>query len=603
MKTWMKGTALGLAASLTLCGGVVLHAVVDLKSKVDLGTVRYEGSRSCFGCHEERYATWHQTYHRTMTQPASETSVVGDFSDRSHSFAGVTSHFRKRDGKFFIETENEAGTREEFEVVRTVGSHRYQQYVTRRGDRHVRLPLAWNIQEKSWFHLNGGFLDPDSAPFSQHYSLWDGNCIFCHNTRPDPGYDWKKETFSSRVAELGIACEACHGPGGLHVDKNASWLRRTLLKKTGWPDPTIVAPDRLPKDRQVQVCGRCHGQRLPNPPEKIRDLMSAGDPFVPGQDLNQYTTPLWRGARYGPVDFSARFWKDGTARLSAYEYQGLLQSKDYQKGNLTCFSCHEPHGGDPSGMIEPEKRGPKACAPCHGGITQNITAHTRHLAGSSGSNCYACHMPRTTFGLLMAHRTHRIQKPDPSRAWRFDMPEACTVCHVEKGLGWAAARMHDHFGGKERDASEPPPGRGEISEAVRALLAGDVVQRAIAICSLGSADIPGASPREKLWTVPWLLVALEETYPSLRGMAWRELRATLERAGAGEGLPDFDPQGTTQQREREISGLWAFWRGLEKTGIGNPGGVVLLDPDFMPDRARIRELRKQQDNSVVSIGE
>ena len=63
-------------------------------------------------------------------------------------------------------------------MAMTVGSRRIQQYVTRIGDRHVRLPLAWNIEEKRWVHLNGAFLHPDGSDFNTHRADWDNNCIF-----------------------------------------------------------------------------------------------------------------------------------------------------------------------------------------------------------------------------------------------------------------------------------------------------------------------------------------------------------------------------------------------------------------------------------------
>ena len=112
-------------------------------------------------------------------------------------------------------------------VARTVGSHRYQQYLAKEGDTYWRLPVAWHVEEKRWFPMTGAFLFSDDAThrapgrpvfgggvFDRHVTRWNDNCVFCHNVAPNPGLDAATGRFDTTTAELGIACEACHGPGG-----------------------------------------------------------------------------------------------------------------------------------------------------------------------------------------------------------------------------------------------------------------------------------------------------------------------------------------------------------------------------------------------------
>lgn len=582
----------------------------EVREPVDLRPIDYARSRSCQSCHPDHYASWHRTFHRTMTQAATPEAVLGDFDDTRYTYQGVTSRFTREGDRFFIETAAADGRRHRFEIAMTVGSRRVQQYVAAVGDRHIRLPLAWNIEERRWFHLNGGFLHPDGSDFNTHTAVWDANCIFCHNVKANPGFDFGKQRFQSRVAEMGIACEACHGPGEEHVRRNANPLRRYFLHTSAGRDPTIHSPLELTKERQVQLCGHCHGQRVPNPLERIDEFATRGDPYTAGDDLNTYTTPVWIDTQMEGADFSLRFWRDGTPRLTAYEYQGLLQSKDYQHGELTCISCHSMHGGDPRGMITEEMRGSAACLPCHAEIGNDIAGHTKHAASNAGSNCYACHMPKITYGLLDVHPTHRIQNPDPARAWRYDMPEACTLCHTNRTARWAADSVSAQYDlPAPGDVPEDPS--FAVAECVRALLGGDVVQRAVAVMALSGGESYTEDPVARLWAAPFLFLAMEDRYPAVRHFAYRGLRALLGRAAARdaglasvlEEIPTFDPLAEEPER-REIIARWkAWWSTLDKRTIPHPGDAVPLDDRLEPVPAVVAGLTRSQEEKIIAIGE
>lgn len=597
----------------TLLVVLVVAAVASVRSElatpVRVADSAYVQSETCRRCHESKYASWRRTFHRTMTQDATPESVAADFNDRTFVFEGVASRMTRAGDAFFMETIGPDGRRRRFEIVRTVGSRRIQQYVTKIDDRYWRLPIAWSMVDGGWFHLNGGFLHPDGSDFGSHTSLWDANCIFCHNTKAMPGYDFERKTFASRVEQLGIGCESCHGPGSEHVSRNANPFRRYTLHVTARPDPTIVNPRRLEAEARMQVCGHCHGQRIPNPKERIREFLGQGDAFTPGDDLSAVTTPIWRDSVLEGVDLTARFWRDGTPRLTAYEYQSLLLTEDYRKGGLTCIDCHSMHGGDPRGMIEDDMRGPAACVRCHEDVGRDVAAHTKHDPAGTGGNCYACHMPRIVFGVTEAHPTHRIARPDPSRAWRFQMPEACTVCHTNRSAVWAATETSRLYGLPMPEL--PSDGQFTTAETVRAALAGDVVQRAIAARALGAAESYAPTARERMWAVPILLLILEDRYPAIRTLAARSLRAIVERDAAERpdvraglaSLPVFEPQAAAESRRRTLGLWWTWWEGLDKRGIAHPGEAVPLDGDLMPQMLRVQQLRSKQDDTLVSIGE
>lgn len=595
--------ALGLVVLLAI-GWAVRSAAREIDVPVALPATAYVGSKSCQACHAEHYASWRRTFHRTMTQVAGQSSVLGNFENATFTLDGVTSRFTHEGDSYFIETLDGRGQFTRQRVERTVGSRRIQQYVTREGDRFMRVPLAWNIEERRWFHLNAGFLSPDGTDFNAHRSLWDANCIFCHNVKAKPGYDWARQKFDSSVAELGIACEACHAPGAEHVARNANPVRRYVLEYGERPDLSTVSPSRLAPLQQVQVCGHCHGQRLPDPESRIREFLTDGDPFTAGEDLSRFTKPLRIDSQLPGVDLTARFWKDGTPRLSAYEYQALVMTPDFQKGGLTCQKCHSMHSGDVRGMIEPAKRTAEACRECHAAIVADPGQHSGHPVGRSGADCYGCHLPSLVYGLLAIHPTHRISTPDPTRAWKYDMPDACVLCHTNKSAQWAAAALQRQRSRTETTLTPDLEARFAVAESVRLLLNGDVISRAVAASTLGAERNASADPVERLWVVPFLLLAMEDSYPAVRHMAFRSLGQVVARAKRDVSAPrlDFEPQASPQLR-REVVALWRqWWRATDKRGVGRDPSVP-LDDTFEPLPDVVRTLRSTRKETVVSIGE
>src|SRR5690606_30933422 len=191
-------------------------------------------------------------------------------------------------------------------VALSVGSHRYQQYVAyldRGGGAGElwRLPVAWHRAERRWIHMNGAFVEPEGEPgslvdYQRHLSRWNDNCIVCHNTEPTPGAT--QERFASEVGELGIACEACHGPAEAHLDRHrGNPLRRMLAGDEG--DGSISNPARLDPARESAICGRCHGQRIAR---NIAAVMRDGDGFVPGDALAEVSRPIFADTTIPGVD-------------------------------------------------------------------------------------------------------------------------------------------------------------------------------------------------------------------------------------------------------------------------------------------------------------
>jgi hypothetical protein len=221
-------------------------------------------------------------------------------------------------------------------------------------------------------------------------------------------------------------------------------------------------------------------------------------------------------------------------------------------------------------------------------------------------------MPRMVYGLLDTHRSHRIQSPEPARAWRDDMPEACTLCHLDRSVGWAAREWSRMFGRPLPDDLPTGPDFA-LAESVRVLGGGDVVQRAVALRALTLERSYSSDPRRRLWAVPWLLVGLEDDYAAVRHFAWRGLRELLGRPGALPAedagrwatQPRFDPQAPAVVRAAALASYRGFWRGLDKRGLPphEETPALGLDADYQVVRERLAPLVARRDTRLISIGE
>ena len=512
----------------------------------------YLESGDCRKCHEWNYATWHATFHRTMTREADAETILGDFEhDNTLTYQGIRAEMVREGNRYWMKLTGADGKRQQLEIVRTVGSRRIQQYLTKDGDKWIRLPVAYDLVQRRWMHLNGSFFHADGAAYTQHVAEWNSNCVFCHNVKAQPGFDWDKKSWNTEVAELGIACGACHGPAGEHAQQALSPVTRYrwhLHDQTAAPI-AVTNPAKLDSDRSAMICGHCHGQRLPDPTDRIRTVLSNGDPYDAGKDLREFYKPVQRDAKVGDFSFASRFWADGSPRLTAYEYQGMTRSKCFRAGKpgqrITCTSCHEMHGGDPRGQLTEEKKTNAACTQCHQQFAKpaQLVEHTKHSAESTGSLCYNCHMPQIVYGIMSAHRTHDITNPRPDETVRFDKPNACNQCHLDWSVNraiaetqrlWPKTTAESQFGDKRFDE---PEGR-------RALFAGDAVMRA-----LTAAAMMPATDR----IAPLLLEAMQDRYPIVRYFAANALAAQYP------ALPKPDYLAPTETRNATLQNWYPRW--------------------------------------------
>lgn len=171
-------------------------------------------------------------------------------------------------------------------------------------------------------------------------------CFACHSTGP---LRMQQETGIVPL-ELGVRCEACHGPGTAHARDPAANRPQN--------------PGRMTADAVNRLCGECHRM-----PMKQNDETSLRNPW---------------NARHQPLLLAA--------------------SRCFQQseGRLSCLTCHRPH--EPLDTSTPKYDA--VCNDCHAGAAHRV--ETRRRA------CADCHMPAVRPQEYLKFTNHRIAIYAPS---------------------------------------------------------------------------------------------------------------------------------------------------------------------------------------------
>ena len=113
--------------------------------------------------------------------------MLGDFErENTITYQGVRSEMVREKGAYWMKFTGVDGVTQQLEIVRTVGSRRIQQYLVKTGDTWFRMPIAYDLMQRRWMHLNGSFFFPDGSDYKQHVAEWNVNCVFCHNVKAQP---------------------------------------------------------------------------------------------------------------------------------------------------------------------------------------------------------------------------------------------------------------------------------------------------------------------------------------------------------------------------------------------------------------------------------
>lgn len=622
----------------------------------DPNAPEYVSSDRCQACHPGQYASWHRTYHRTMTQTAGPDAVLGRFDGQVLTARGRHYILERRGDEYWVEMADpdwerdllDSGRRPERfprppriwkRIVLTTGSHHMQTYwvASERDGRLFNFPWLWMIDEQRWIPREDGFIRPPEG--ARTFDVWHDACIECHAVAGEktrgPGREWMPE-----VAELGITCEGCHGPAEEHIRAHSDPLKRYLQWRSDEPDSTIVNPARLDAPAASEVCGHCHGMNIIK-----ANVLAQGKRFRPGGELaeTRIVMRISEGARHQaltpgvegqpPADdgdwramqqffrtmlekdesyLADRFWSDGMIRVSGREHNGMIESACFQGGELSCLTCHSMHDAEPNDQLRSDSAGTgdAACLECHPSLAANLEAHTHHPVESSGSRCNNCHMPHTVYGLMKSIRSHWIDRPSVETELATGRPNACSLCHLDRPLGWAADQLASWYGQPRPELSADEE---QVANGVRWLLVGDAHQRALTAWHLGWPDARAAWVSQDGWDRFFLGHLLDDPYSAVRSIAEHSLDHSSRGEHAAVSAYDFlDPRAQRRSLRSRVMATWeprppttkeAPKEALTQALTEAQAAALLIDSDGNVDQTAFDRLAASRDDTEMDLRE
>jgi tetratricopeptide (TPR) repeat protein len=355
------------------------------QSAPNAASADYVDSTVCSSCHADIARTYKLTgMGRSFS--AVLPGTVPDLTSLYHKASDRYYEIVRRDGRTFQRRHERDKDGQNTSVVElsadyVIGSGNHaRSYLHRTDDGTlVELPISWYAERGGYWAMSPGYDRPAHLDFRR---VVTEDCLSCHNAYPR----------TDAAIPEGIDCQRCHGPGRAHVEAIAA--RNLELARRA-----IVNPGKLDRDRQLETCMQCHLEPTSSPlPFQVRRYDRQPLSYIPGKPLGDYFIYFDHAKGAGPDD---KFEIAGAA------YR-LRQSACFQRSQMTCLTCHDPHD-IPRGQRAVDHY-VAVCSQCH----QHAHAtETPRLDGSRArATCLDCHMPkrRTQDAVHVAITDHFIQR-------------------------------------------------------------------------------------------------------------------------------------------------------------------------------------------------
>ncbi|MES9853403.1 MAG: multiheme c-type cytochrome [Candidatus Thiodiazotropha sp. L084R] len=399
-------------------------------------------SVACVNCHQQQFDSWSNSHHSWAWRKPSSENVLGDFNEAEFEHAGFTYRFHKKNEDYVVIADNQSGNVTKYKVHSVAGVTPLQQYLVDIGEGRLQaLDVAWDTVNKRWYHL---YPDQDTSAgngmhWSGSYKNWNSRCAECHATDFRKNYDPLKDSYNSQQGEIGVGCEACHGPGEAHI----AWANTPeKFDASRWKGVDIKGLIEAYNDTsasEINLCAGCHSRREP----------VGANSRAPGSNYNDhYRLALLRDGLY---------FSDGQIHDEVYVYGSFLQSKMFQKG-VRCTNCHDAHD------YELKAKGNSLCTQCHnpaGNVSfptltkknYDTPEHHFHKDGTDGAECKQCHMPERQYMIVDGRHDHSFRIPRPDLTEKHGTPNVCNSCHKDKTAEWVEAELNKRFPDRSKNAT------------------------------------------------------------------------------------------------------------------------------------------------------
>ncbi|MFY2826679.1 multiheme c-type cytochrome [Ruegeria sp. MALMAid1280] len=387
----------------------------------------YVGSGRCVECHTVEAEAWAASHHALAWTEVEARHVAADFDGARFDHDGMAVEFSTSSDGLRANVTEKDGVTTEYGVHSVVGIAPLQQFLfeTEPG-RLQSFDVVWDTGPRQWFHL---YPDQDLPPddglhWTGPYKNWNARCAECHATGYEKNYEVQTRSYDSTQSEIGVGCEACHGPGSAHIDWTQGQTLAGDLNEFGF----TMNWGRGRTEVEIQQCAGCHSRR---------EAHGDGNP-IPGTPYHDaYNLAVLRPGLYH---------SDGQILDEVYVYGSFLQSKMYAQG-VGCMNCHDPHSA------ELKADGNSICTQCHSPVGNpefptlttkeyDTSAHHHHSEDSAGAQCKSCHMIERVYMGVDGRRDHSFRIPRPDLGLGQD---ACTDCHQAEDQAWAAQQIEEWF--------------------------------------------------------------------------------------------------------------------------------------------------------------
>ena len=408
--------------------------------------------------------------HRGLAQNHEDTLHAQALLDVSRRKQGILADFDAGEDIRTIQFPGEDAPRAftEDDIAYAIGAGRYmQRYVAEVDDQLMVLPATWDTVNGVWTP----YTPAEEWPAPEYDFV--AQCAGCHTV----GLDVER----GRWEDDGVQCEACHGPGSLHVELAEDAGRRPNEEEIAAIHAAIVlSPD-------AQICGQCHSQgATPDGTHPFPIGFHAGDPLLDPETFvlaSEDDAAVWFDSGHGRLNnmqfnewFSSRHADSldtlrGSANaqddclachsgdaafyariVAAYEDETLTgelpaaPTVETATTGVSCVTCHSPHdpeedvsllAAEPYDLCTSCHRNTELVSPVHHPVVEMFEGQALvddiegipsvHFSAEEGPRCATCHMALVSVE-SMTLPSHTWQPVIPGET-ADSPPDACSTCH------------------------------------------------------------------------------------------------------------------------------------------------------------------------------